>query len=267
MVYRELIGRPLDLAELTPGPFLAAQLGRALAAVHELPTDVIDQAGLPVYDADSWRRRRLAELDDAARTGDVPTVLLDRWERALEDVRLWRFTATVVHGDLAPEHVLVSAGDVAAVIDWSHAQVGDPADDLAWLFAAAPEDSLDAVLEAYSLARTERGDTHLAARATLASELALARWLLHGVRTDERSIVLEARRMLRDLADLVRDAPEIGAEEPVVIPEPAVIADPVPVAQPVPVAEAAGPAEASAPQHGADPELTQEIPVEDRPRP
>ena len=70
------------------------------------------------------------------------------------------------------------------------------------------------MLEAYSLARTERADSHLAARATLASELALARWLLYGVRTGDDEVVTDARRMLADLADLVQDAPGIGPDAP-----------------------------------------------------
>jgi macrolide phosphotransferase len=210
VVYPELRGDPADATALRPGPHLAAMLGRAIAAIHELPAALVEAAGLPVYDAEGYRQRRLAEVDEAARTGHVPRLLLERWERALEDVSLWRFQATPVHGDLAGDHVLVGDGRVLAVLDWSECRVGDPADDLAWLFASAPEDALDSVLEAYSLARTERGDAHLAARATLSSELALARWLLFGVRTGDGDVVADARRMLADLADAVRDAPGIA---------------------------------------------------------
>lgn len=214
MVYRELQGRPLDVAALTPGPALAAQVGRAIAAVHELPAAALESAGRPVYDAETYRQRRLSELDEAAATGYVPSVLMRRWEHALEDVSLWRFRATPVHGDLAAEHILVANDDVQAVLDWSEAHVGDPADDLAWLVASAPEHALDAVLEAYSLARTERGDDHLLERATLASELALARWLLHGVRTGQRTVVAEASQMLSELADIAREEPPIGVPAP-----------------------------------------------------
>ena len=213
MVYRELVGRPLALETLRPGPHLAAEIGRAIAAIHELPIAVIESAGLPVYDAESYRLRRLAELDEAARTGYVPAVLLRRWEKALENVALWRFRATPVHGDLAADHVLVANDEVRAVLDWSEARVADPADDLAWLVAGAPEEALDSVLEAYSLARTERGDDHLVERATLAGELALARWLLHGVRVGDRTVVDDAAQMLADLAEIARSSPDIGERE------------------------------------------------------
>ena len=55
---------------------------------------------MPVYDAETCRTRHLADLDRGAATGHVPTALLSRWERALEDVTAWRFAPTPVHGDL-----------------------------------------------------------------------------------------------------------------------------------------------------------------------
>ncbi|MFH5822231.1 phosphotransferase [Georgenia sp. AZ-5] len=217
MVYRELVGRPLDLTRLTAGPGLSARLGRAIAAFHEIDASVVADSGLPVYDADAYRRRCLAEVDEAARTGHVPSVLLNRWEHALEDVALWRFRTTPVHGDLAPEHVLVHEGEITAMLSFADVHVGDPAEDLAWLTALAPEDALDAIEEAYSLARTESADVHLLDRALLVSELALARWLLHGVRTGEQAVVDDADAMLRALAEDVEDSPPIGAREPVVV--------------------------------------------------
>ena len=39
----------------------------------------------------------------------------------------------LTHGDLGPEHVLVSAsGDLAGVLDWEEVGIGDPAWDFAW---------------------------------------------------------------------------------------------------------------------------------------
>lgn len=214
VVYPALRGEPIDVAALAPGPHLAAALGRAIAAIHELPPALVEAAGLPVYEAEAYRLRRLAEVDEAARTGFVPRILLERWEHALEDVALWRFQATPVHGDLASEHVLVADGRIQGIVDWSEARVGDPADDLAWLVASVSEPALESVLEAYSLARTERSDHHLAARAALAAELAVARWLLHGVRTGDDEVVADARQMLADLAHHLTGDPGIRPPAP-----------------------------------------------------
>lgn len=192
-------GDALRLDTLAPGPGLAASLGRALGALHQLPTSVVENAGLPVYDAPAYRQRRLAEVDEAAKTGKVPASLLRRWESKLEDVRLWRFQPTVVHGDLTASHVLVHEGAVSGILDWDDAMVADPADDLSWLLVAASPDAAESVLEAYLLRRTELTDPFLTERALLAGELALARWLLYGVRTGRQDVVEDAVGMLADL--------------------------------------------------------------------
>lgn len=210
VVYRELPGHPLELDSLTPGPGPTASLGLAIAQIHELPSALLDAAQAPIYDADSYRRRRLAEVDDAARTSKVPPVLLARWERALEDVALWHFHPTPVHGDLATDNVLMSNGAVSAILNWSNAHVGDPAEDLAWLYAAAPEEALDTLDESYALGRSTPPDAHLGSRATLYSELAVARWLLHGVHIGNEDVVADAEEMLHDLSRQVSEAEPIG---------------------------------------------------------
>lgn len=199
VVNRLLPGRPLQLEQLGPGPGLAADLGRAIAALHELPVATMEDLGLPSYEAEAYRQRRLAEVDEAARTGKVPAALLRRWEGALEDVALWRFRATVTHGDLSADNVLVGPKGPTAVLGWTEAKVADPADDLAWLVIAAPYQAIDPILEAYTMRRTGLADRHLAARALLAGELTFARWLLHGVRADDERIVTDAEQMLREL--------------------------------------------------------------------
>ncbi len=210
-VHPALPGRPLRLEMLRPGPGLAASLGRAVAAVHELPPSLVGDLGLPMYDARTYRQRRLAELDEAARTGRVPATLLRRWEERLEDVSLWRFRPTVVHGDLTAENVLVADGAVSAIQSWREVKVADPADDLSWLLVGAPEDALDSVMEAYQLRRTELTDPYLADRALLAGELALARWLLHGVRSADADVVADAVQMLDELDEFTRSTGELHA--------------------------------------------------------
>ncbi len=199
LVHAELPGNPLRVDRLTPGPGLAAAVGRAIAAIHELPVSLLESTGHPSYSAEEYRQRRLAEVDEAAKTGRVPVPLLRRWEEKLEDVALWRFRPTITHSNLSAEAILVQAGNVSAITEWSDVKVADPSDDLAWLLAAAPSDTLDSIVEAYQLRRTELLDPHLVERALLASELALVRWLLHGVRHDLPEVVEDAVEMLSDL--------------------------------------------------------------------
>ena len=213
-------GKPIPVETLRPGPGMSAGLGKALGEIHELPTSVISEAGMPVYDAQEVRDRWLSLMDDAAGTGRVPPALLSRWESALEDPTLWRFRPVVVHGDLDAENVLTAGGAVVAMRGLSQAHVGDPAEDMAWIYASVPVDCLDSIEGAYDLARTEGVDKHLRDRAELVSELSLARWLLHGVRAARDRIIEDAVAMLDDLADQVGDEPLIEPREPRLAPVP-----------------------------------------------
>jgi macrolide phosphotransferase len=205
VVHRQLPGHPVRPLELLHRPGLASAFGRAVAAIHDLPIRLVEEAGLPVYSADEYRFRRLAEVDRAASTGQVPTRLLTRWEQAVEEVGAWRFVPCCVHGDLAGDNVLVEGETITGVVEWSETRVADPADDLAWLAIGSTEPALDGVLAAYAAARREPPDASLRRRARLSGEFALARWLMHGVNTDDAAIVDDAVQMLADLDASVRD--------------------------------------------------------------
>jgi len=212
IVYSEVPGAPLVLAAVGPGPGIAASIGRTLAQIHELPLTVVEEQGLPTYSAEEYRERRLAELDAGIQTGRVPPRLADRWEHQLESVSWWRFEPTVVHGDMGEHQLLVTEGEVSGIVDWMDARVADPADDLAWLAAAAPQDVVESIFEAYTVARRELRDPHLLDRARLASELALLRWLMYGVRTENADVIADGEGMMLDLEALLFDEPEAEPE-------------------------------------------------------
>lgn len=214
MLYPELVGPPLRPDQLSPSSPLLRSMAKAIAAIHNLPHSIVAATDLPVYDAEGYRERRLAEVDEAARTGHLPQALLLRWEEALEDVALWRFAPTCVHGDLAADHVVVDGDRVVGIVDWSQAQVADPADDLAWLLAQLPTAGVQVVLRQYADARRSTVDDGLAARARLAGELAIARWLMHGVRMRSNELIEDAIGMLNELAQTLAQAPAIGLAAP-----------------------------------------------------
>lgn len=213
VLYPYLLGRPMVIEDLEPRG-LAVEIGKVIAAVHEVSLEVFDAAGVPSYSADAYRQRRMAEVDSAARTGYLPSPLLDRWERALEDVRLWRFVSTPTHGDLAAEHVLIErvggAGPthtrVSGLIDWGQACIADPADDLAWVTLSRDARAVDTVLESYAMGRREQPDRYLAERAHLAGELSLVRWLNAGVAADDSDVIDEAVHAMQALAQRLRHA-------------------------------------------------------------
>ena len=231
VVYPFIAGRPLNFAHLPGGPGIAAELGRALAALHNLDLALCDEAGLTSYDPDTYRTRRLADLDRAAATGHVPTRLLSRWERSLEEVSLWRFAPTPTHGDLTGDEVLAvfedddaSTGRIRGLTGWEDAKVADPADDFATLATQAPASAFDSVLEAYAHARLDRPDKYLERRARLAGELKLVSELLIAVGSRNRSGVEACADRLRQLdADTLDDK----GDEPVVPTAPTAPAAPI----------------------------------------
>ena len=233
-VYSHLPGSTLTLAELSrqnenpdrpsraPAPSaeprapLAVQVGRALAAVHSLPRALVMDADLPAYSAEQCRSRMLHDLDRAAATGRIPGQLLRRWEQALEDTTLWRFSTRVVHGDLHEDNVIVHEAALGALTGWSDLHVGDPAVDFAWLVGMAHSEFADTALEAYSVAAVQPPDRHLLRRSHLIAEFALAEWLVRGVDRGIESMVKDAERMLNTLT---LDVERTGSPAPGVIPE------------------------------------------------
>ena len=77
---------------------------------------------------------------------------------------------------------------------------------------------VDSICEAYQLRRTELKDPHLTTRALLAGELALARWLLYGVRAGDAEIIADAEAMLADLAEHVLEDEAVSDPDPVAEP-------------------------------------------------
>jgi hypothetical protein len=207
VVYPFIVGRPLDFTHLPPGPGIAAELGRALAALHNIDLALCEEAGLTSYDPDTYRTRRLSDLDRAAATGHVPARLLSRWEGSLEDVSLWRFAPTPTHGDLNGDEVLAvfndegdaTSGRIRGLTGWENAKVADPADDFATLVTQAPPPAFDSVLEAYAHARVDRPDKHLERRARLAGELKLVTDLLTAVGARDQSGIDACAERLRRL--------------------------------------------------------------------
>ncbi|MDN3934757.1 phosphotransferase [Arthrobacter sp. YD4] len=201
-VYAHLAGRTRSVEELGAGtPALAREVGAALAAIHDLPHSLVSNADLPTYTPNEFRQRRLNELDQAATTGKIPPLLLRRWEHALEDVTLWRFNPSVVHGDLHEDNIMVDGERVTAVTGWTDLRIGDPADDMAWLVASNDQDFVDSVLAAYSSARRDTPDAHLLRRAALSAEFALAQYLVRGLAAGDTAMVAEGESMLALLAD------------------------------------------------------------------
>lgn len=199
VLFTLLEGSSPDLSRLGPGAF-SKSFGEALAALHSLPVEAIADAGLPQYDSAAILHQKVSELDRMAATGKVPAALLSRWEQALEDIGLFRFHATITHGGLSSEAVLINGQQVVGLTNWNALSIGDPAEDFRWLSGGALPSTFEDAMLHYRAARPS-ADENFAQRAMLYSELELGTWLLHCLAVGDVEQIKQAEELLAELKD------------------------------------------------------------------
>ena len=202
LVFDFVYGNSIELSRVEPVSELAASIAFAIAAIHNLPHELVQKSGFPELDPHQNLKYRVMELDRAAQTGKVPPILLQRWETALEDSSMFRYQPTVVHGAINGHSVLELDGKVSGVLHWSGLRISDPAEDLAWVLGGATTDLAKNLIARYFEARPG-ADVNLWSRALLYSELELARWLLHGYSQGSQEIIEDAVGMLLVLTEEV----------------------------------------------------------------
>lgn len=209
-----LPGYQIDGPHLPAGDGAATSTGRALAAVHALPTSVVRAEGLPQRTPEQVRADVAALIESAVSTGKVPHTLAQRWRAAAAGDPLWRFESTVTLGGAGPASFLFedteSGPAVSGLLDWHALGVGDPAVDLRWL-ASAPQ-AADDVLVGYLQAAHRAPDAWLRQRSRLYAELEFAKWLLHGSRIRRLEIIDDAVGLLDALAENVRGDDLLAAQ-------------------------------------------------------
>jgi aminoglycoside 2''-phosphotransferase len=167
--YRALPGEPLlpELLVTLPEPAVercAARLGAFLAAVHGMPRERLEAAeaasgvrlprerlGWLDEGADGARR----EVDDqlAPFRGHPAFAAVRRSVRDLIDAdpEALRSSATLVHGDLAPDHLLWhrERGELTGILDFGNLAWDDPAVDFIQVADCYGRDFVSRVLAAY----------------------------------------------------------------------------------------------------------------------
>ncbi len=223
LVLEHVPGSEINLERTSPSGTLAENIGEILGAIHNLPTSVVLDAHLPEYNPADIALKYVNEMDRMAATGKVPAALLDRWQAALEDVSLFRYQPTVVHGSLDTQTVLQGEVDhaqiVTGVTNWSQLHIGDPAEDFAWLFGSGLNELCDVILMAYNTRHPNKDET-IRQRAQLYSELAIGRYLLAGVNSNNEEIVDDAVAILATYASDLEEGllPHLGLVEAPIAP-------------------------------------------------
>lgn len=200
LVFEFVYGNQTDITTVGADTPLSANIAKAIAAIHNLDTALIENAHLASFEPSEIVRGRVAELDRFAATGKVPSVLLSRWEQALEDTSLFRFKPTVIHGGLNGETVLTLDDQVSGVLGWSSLRVSDPAEDFAWILGSGIHELSESIIDTYRMSHNHVDDS-LRLRATLYSEFEFARWLMFGISKKNSEIIDEAVLMLEGLAE------------------------------------------------------------------
>ena len=232
-IYHQMPGAPVDLATITHAEAQTVDdIGRIIAAIHKLPSAVVETADLPAYGAEQSRARLLSELDQMALTGKIPADLLRRWENAFEERQMWTFVPRVVHGDFDETSLLIDRNRAVGVTAWTDLHIGDPARDFMWLTSTGSIEFRDAVISAYHRHMelpADQVDLHLMRRAALAAEFSLGKYLMSGIHASDEAVVAEAQSMLRDLASDIdhTGGHDIGQQfwEPVATVEPVAATD------------------------------------------
>jgi aminoglycoside phosphotransferase (APT) family kinase protein len=200
LVFEFVYGNPTDLSQLSADSPLAQSIAWAISAIHSLDSAIVEDAHLASFDSDQILQSRVAELDRFAATGKVPAVLLSRWEQALEDLGLFKFRPVVTHGSLSGENLLSLDNAVSGVLSWGSLKISDPAEDFAWIAGTGNHALTDYIINLYRKFHNQAGDS-LRVRATLYSELEIARWLMHGLAKKDEEIIADAVSMLLVLAE------------------------------------------------------------------
>ena len=224
VVYAYLHGRSVVLSEVVPGPGVAAEIGRAIAALHNVDRAVFDEAGVPVYDAETCRARHLGDLDRGAATGHVPTALLSRWERALEDVSAWRFAPTPVHARPHRGPVprdLRRRGEPRDRVGTAPSPAGSTPRSPTrrttsrCIVAECSPETFESIVEAYSVGpdRAPRPPPSCTGP-SLVSELRLLTRLLDAVHAAEPPLITRRAAELRALDERTANEPDLVVTEP-----------------------------------------------------
>lgn len=194
-------GESVPLAQIPIEPEgLGYRIGRAIAEIHALPSTVVTDAGLPVGGPHEARRAAESVLERVIATGLLPLAVRGRWEAAIADADLWQFQPAVVGGGFDSSSFLSHGDVVLSVVGWQGLSIGDPASDLSWV--SQNERVADAVFSGYQSVAGS-GDRRLRHRAAFLSEIAVGRWLLHGIESKDTDIVDDAVEMLTTLAERI----------------------------------------------------------------
>jgi aminoglycoside phosphotransferase (APT) family kinase protein len=142
-VYQRIPGVPLIDLTRSPAPGFGSSLGRFLKALHAFPVERAAALGLEAFDGPRARARRIEKYEEFVRrvfpllSCEARTYVEGIFERHLNDGEQWAFEPRLCHGDIDDRNVLADpdTGELTGVVDFTDADVHNPAGDFAWAYA------------------------------------------------------------------------------------------------------------------------------------
>lgn len=130
-------------------PGYVGSLARFLGELHTIPVDAIASSGIPVRDPEEVRASWARDIEVVSEQFSVQDTLLASWRSWLQEDALWPEHSVPCHGEIYPGHTLVEGSRIVGVIDWTTANVGDPAQDLMFHHATASPEAFEQTLVQY----------------------------------------------------------------------------------------------------------------------
>jgi aminoglycoside phosphotransferase (APT) family kinase protein len=146
---RRLPGTSAEVAPLPPPA--VAQLAGLLRGLAGVPIEAAARIGIPRQpprDLQGLRRRAPTAARRLLEADELTAAQLRRIQAAEPPLAAAPERVVLVHGDLKGEHLLIDRGRVSGVLDWTDAELGDPATDVAGLAIAVGAPAADLVAAA-----------------------------------------------------------------------------------------------------------------------
>lgn len=155
---RRLPGTSADVSPIPPSAMV--ELAALLTGLRDVSIEAARRIGIPgqpARDLHSLRRRALTAARRLLGAGELTAAQLRRIQDAEPPPAASPEHVVLVHGDLKGEHLLIDQGRVSGVLDWTDAELGDPATDVAGLAIAVGADAVERVAAGHDRQTRHRG--------------------------------------------------------------------------------------------------------------
>lgn len=130
-------------------PTFAKSLGAFLAQLHSVDPQDVSDTGIDVLAPAEVRQGIRNDIAVVQAEFDISSKLLDRWSAWLSDDRYWPARSTVTHGEIYPAHLLLSGENIVGVLDWTTANISDPARDFQFHRATVSDQTFHKTVQYY----------------------------------------------------------------------------------------------------------------------